>query len=82
MIQDLKATYADGVFKPTSPVDLDDGAQVVISVTEDIHSENKFRGLEASAGSWKDIVDCDQLIEDIYEHRASESRGQPLPDLP
>ncbi len=82
MIQELKATYADGVFKPVTPVDLDDGARVVISVTEDSQSGNKFQGLEASAGGWKDIVDCEQLIEDIYERRAADSRSQPLPDLP
>ena len=81
MVQKLKATYAEGVFKPATPVDLDDGAKVVISVTEDTQSESHFQGLEASAGGWKGLVDCDQLIEDIYERRATESRGQPLPDL-
>ena len=53
MIRELKATYADGVFKPVTPVDLDDGARVVISVTEDSRSGNKFQGLEASAGGGK-----------------------------
>ncbi len=82
MTQELKATYADGVFKPVTPVDLDDGAIVVISVMEDAQSENHFQGLEASAGGWRDIVDYEQLTEYIYERRAAESRGQPLPDLP
>ena len=81
MIQQLKATYSDGVFKPTSPVDLDDGAQVVIEVSQESHVSNEFTGLEASAGGWKGIVDCEQLIDDIYQSRATESRGQALPEL-
>ena len=81
MIQQLKATYSDGVFKPTSLVDLDDGVQVVIEVYQESHASNEFTGLEASAGGWKDIVDCEQLIDDIYQSRATESRGQVLPEL-
>lgn len=64
MVQQLKATYSNGVFKPAMPIDLDDGAQVVIEVSEESHARNEFLGLEASAGGWKDIVDCEQLIND------------------
>ncbi len=81
MVQQLKATYSNGVFKPATPVDLDDGAQVVIEVSEESHASNEFPGLEASAGGWKDIVDCEQLINDIYQSRSTESRGQALPEL-
>ena len=63
MIKQLKATYSDGVFKPSSPVDLDDGVQVVTEVSQESHASNEFTGLEASAGGWKDIVDCEQLID-------------------
>ena len=81
MVQQLKATYSDGVFKPTTPVDLDDGTQVVIEVSEESHPSNEFTGLESSAGGWKDIVDCEQLINDIYESRSAQSRSQTLPEL-
>ena len=63
MIQQLRAIYSDGVFKPTSPVDLDDGVQVVIEVSQESHTSNEFTGLEASADGWKDIVDCEQFID-------------------
>ena len=81
MVQQLKATYASGVFKPATPVDLDEGATVTISVTEETHPKTEFKNLEASAGGWKDLLDCDQLIEDIYKSRITNSRSQPLPDL-
>ena len=81
MVQQLKATYSDGVFKPATPVDLDDGAKVVIEVSEESHASNEFAGLESSAGGWKDIVDCEQLINDIYESRSADSRSQTLPEL-
>ena len=70
MIQKLKATYSDGVFKPTGRVDLDDGAEVIISVSDENDSASDFKGLASSAGGWKDTVDCDQLLRDIYDSRA------------
>ncbi len=81
MIQELKATYANGVFEPATPVNLDEGTKVVISVTEETESRTDSDGLELSAGGWSDIVDCEQLIHDIYTSRSADSRGQPLPDL-
>ena len=81
MIQELKATYANGVFEPATPVNLDEGTKVVISVTEETESRTDSDGLELSAGGWSDIVDCEQLIHDIYESRSADSHSQPLPDL-
>ena len=81
MVQQLKATCSDGIFKPETPVDLDDGAKVVIEVSEESHASNQFAGLECSAGGRKDIVDCERLINDIYENWATSSYVQALPDL-
>lgn len=81
MVQSLKATFADGVFKPATPVNLDEGATVTISVTEETRPNTEFKNLEASAGGWKNLLDCEQLIQDIYQSRSANSRSQPLPDL-
>ena len=75
MVQQLKATYSDGVFKPSTQVDLDDGNQVVIEVSKEVQTSNDVDGLAASAGAWNDIVDCDQLISDIYESRSAHSHS-------
>ena len=77
MIQKFKATYTDGVFKPTGRVDLDDGAEVVISVSNGTDSESDFKGLASSAGIWKDTIDCDQLLRDIYDSRAEVTNREP-----
>lgn len=81
MIENLKATYSNGVFKPANPVDLDDGAEVVINVSERDDAHPEFEGLRSSFGGWKGIVDCEQLIEEIYAYRAAASRSRPLPEL-
>ena len=77
MIQKFKATYTDGVFKPTGRVDLDDGAEVVISVSNGTNPESDFKALASSAGSWKDTIDCDQLLRDIYDSRAKVTNRNP-----
>ena len=81
MIENLKATYSNGVFKLENPVDLDEGAEVVISVSERQEGQSEFRGLRSSFGGWKGIVDCEQLIDEIYAYRSTESRSRPLPEL-
>ena len=80
MIQELKATYANGVFEPATPVNLDEGTKIVILVTEVTESRTDSDGLESSAGGWSDIVDCEQLIHDICESRSADSRSQTFPN--
>ena len=81
MVQQLKATFASGVFKPATPVDLAEGETGIISVTEETHPTAEFDSLEASVGGWKELLDCEQLVQDIYQSRSANSRSQPLPDL-
>ena len=70
MNQTLKATYSDGVFKPSVLVDLDDGTEVTISVSEALGPQTNSETLASTAGAWKDTVDCDKLLRDIYASRA------------
>ena len=77
MIQKLKATYADGVFKPAGRVDLDEGADGVISLSDGRDPESDFKGLASTAGGWKDTIDCDQLLRDIYDSRAEIANREP-----
>ena len=54
----VKATYANGVFTPTEPVDLDEGAEVTLSM-DDASRDSR----EAADGSGASLV---QLIEELH----------------
>ena len=77
MIQKIAATYTDGVFKPSGRVDLDEGAKVIIAISNGIDSDSDLDGLAASAGGWKDTIDCEKLLRDIYDSRAEIADREP-----
>ena len=76
MLQQTTATYSEGVLKPAVPLNLQEGAQVKLTVESDRPRslEERRAALRETAGAWKDTIDCDKLIEDIYASRAVESR--------
>ena len=79
MLQQTTATYSEGVLKPAAPLDLQEGAQVKLTVeSEPPRSlEERRAALRETGGAWKDTIDCDKLIEDIYASRAVVSTRVP-----
>ena len=78
MVQSVKATYRDGVLEPSEGLDLEDGQEVGLSISEadDASDAIKVRRME-TAGSWKGLVDAEQLKRDIYESRQIVTRLDP-----
>ncbi len=76
MLQQTTAIYSDGVLKPSAPLNLQEGAQVKLTVEPDQPRslEERRAALRETFGAWKDTIDCDKLIEDIYASRAVVSR--------
>ncbi len=77
MNQSVRATYLDGVLKPRARLDLQDGAEVVVTISEAAVSEDRFEVMRSSAGSWSGDLDADKLIEDIYADRLKGSGDAP-----
>jgi len=72
----IRARVKGGVLEPLERTDLPEGKEVlitVIAVAEDPDDEAFLR----SAGSWKGLVDAEELIENIYADRLIDSRGEP-----
>lgn len=71
MLQQTNATYSNGVLKPATPLGLREGARVKLTVESNEQSslEERRTALRETAGAWKDSIDCDKLIEDIYASR-------------
>ena len=77
MIQEISATYTKGVLKLARPLHLDEGAQVVVSVAQPTEHAMLSKSLEATAGAWKDSIDCDKLLKDVYASRSITSQRNP-----
>ena len=76
MLQQTTATYSDGVLKPAAPLNLQEDARVKLTFESDRPRslEERRAALNETFGAWKDTIDCDKLIEDIYASRAAVSR--------
>ena len=67
MEKTIKARFLEGIFKPVEKVELEEGEEVIVTIKE-IPKGTKG-AFERAAGSWKDLVDTERLIKDIYESR-------------
>ena len=79
MISGVKATYSKGAIVPLKPLDIEEGADLSISVEVESQKARAKRGLKAlraTAGRWKGTHDPDELIRDIYQARLSGTRQE------
>ena len=74
----IRARFSNGVLEPLEPLDLTEGAEVLIDIDREPSAEDE-EASRSAAGGWKDAVDCDKLIRDIYESRLVSTR--PIPQL-
>ena len=74
-----KARYSNGAIVPLEPLDIQEGANLSVSIDVESRASRAERGLKAlraTAGGWKDTRDADELIQDIYEARLAGSRKE------
>lgn len=79
MISGVKATYSKGAIVPLEPLDIEEGAELSVSVEVESRTSRAKRGLKAlrtTAGRWKGGHDPDELIRDIYEARLSGTKQE------
>ena len=77
MIAKVRARYADGVLTPLEPLDLEEGAEVTVSVEGLSARLESRKGILAAAGGWAGQGDWDEFIRMIYEARLTGSRSWP-----
>ena len=80
MVRSVRATYADGVLKPSEELDLDDGEVVLVTISGRRITEKDLQTMRSSAGAWNGKVDAEGLIDEIYEARLSGSRSVDEPE--
>ena len=74
MITNVRARFSEGVLSPLEPLDLEEGAEVTVSIEDAPSSDRPVRALRATAGAWKGRHDPEELKRVIYEARLTGSR--------
>jgi len=73
MVTTFRAKFHNGLIQPLEPIDLAEDMEVVVTVSEGLYPATS-NGTLASAGAWKDLLDCEQFEEQIYRNRTLNSR--------
>ena len=78
MSSTVRARVTRGMLELLEKVDLAEGTEVTITILDEPSAVDR-EAFRRSAGGWKDTVDADTLIKNIYESRLLSTR--PVPKL-
>ena len=74
MLRTIRAKFTGGALKPLERLDLEEGAEVTVSIEDSLPSDEAIRALRATAGAWKGKHNPDELKRMLYEARITGSR--------
>ena len=74
MLRTIRAKFTGGALKPLERLDLEEGAEVTVSIEDSLPSDEVIRALRATAGTWKGKHNPDELKRMLYEARLAGSR--------
>ena len=75
MPKTIRAKFTGGALEPLERLDLEEGAEVTVSVEDSLPSDEVIRALRATAGAWKGKHDPDELKR-MLEVRLTGSREE------
>ena len=77
----VRATYSNGALMPECSLDLEEGAEITLTVESqpNLSFEERIEITKSSAGGWKGLHDPEEFKRMIYEARKRGSRSEPTP---
>jgi len=75
--KEIRARFSRGVIEPLEKVDLEEGEEVIITISERARGKGVREALRASAGGWKGTHDPEELKRNIYADRLINTRPEP-----
>ena len=77
MAKEIRARFSRGVLEPLEALDLKEGEEVKVIITERSKGQGMIEALRASAGGWKGLIDAEELKRNIYADRLISTRPEP-----
>lgn len=77
MARTFRARFSKGKLEPMEDLGLREGEEIEIAIQERAYGLGMIEALDATSGSWKDLVNCDQLKRDVYDDRLIDTRQEP-----
>ena len=70
MAREIRGRFSKGKIEPLEKIDLKEGEEVTITLPEEKLATGAF---ERAAGGWKDTLDFDAYLTDLYASRRRQS---------
>lgn len=74
MIETIKARYSRGRIEPLDPLKLEEGSELLITITQTVPPPPGEDPTTATAGAWKGLIDCQTFEREVYESRLRRTR--------
>ncbi|MBI3988734.1 MAG: antitoxin family protein [candidate division NC10 bacterium] len=71
-----KARYVKGKLELLKPSELEEGAEVTLTVIRLRQRETTQDPTEATTGAWKDLLDCARFEKEVYASRLIQTRPE------
>ena len=77
MAREVRARFSKGVIEPLEELDLEEGEELKIIISERAGEKRTLEALRASAGGWKGTHDPEELKRNIRADRLISTRPEP-----
>lgn len=74
MEKTIRAKFKKGVIEPLEKLELKEGEEVEVTISPLSETEKTLDAIRSTAGAWRETVNCEELIKDIYESRRLSAR--------
>ena len=74
MLKTIKARYSKGKIEPMEKLDLEEGKELSVTITDLPEPTGVVDPLDATFGGWVGLIDAEKLKKDIYADRLVSTR--------
>jgi predicted DNA-binding antitoxin AbrB/MazE fold protein len=72
----IKARYRRGIIEPLEKLDIKEGQELIVIISENLEEINNKDALDVTFGGWTDLVDAEELKKNIYADRQISTRPE------
>ncbi len=74
MTKTIKARYRRGVIEPLEKLDIEEGKELTVTISDTLSEEKDTDPLDITFGGWAKLIDAEELKKNIYAGRSISSR--------
>jgi predicted DNA-binding antitoxin AbrB/MazE fold protein len=74
MAKTIKARYRRGVIEPLEKLDIEEGKELTVTISDTLFEEKGNDPLDETFGGWAKLIDAEELKKNIYADRSISTR--------